>query len=152
MVWGLLLVATGCRERACPPAPSTGSEAVVQPSPLLDAQPAPTNPVQVEMRLMTQILEVTVRAIGARDVRPIEHELHRLHAAKEATSAAVTSGAYKLPKNADNVAGFTAMDEAFHEDLGALVTASRANDVPGAAEALGAIMRGCQGCHAAYRP
>jgi cytochrome c556 len=101
--------------------------------------------------MLTQILEATVRGIGARDVRPVERMLHDLHAAKEATTAAVKGGTYTLPKNADKVAGFTAMDDAFHEHLGALVIASRANDVPRAAEALGAIMRGCEGCHASYR-
>ena len=69
------------------------------------------------------------------------------HAASTRRQALV----YKLPKNADAAQGFAAMDEAFHVHLGALVTASRANDVPSAAEALGAIMRGCEGCHAAYR-
>lgn len=101
--------------------------------------------------MMTSILEATVRGIGAGDVRSIDEQLHRLHAAKEATAAAVKSGTYKLPKQPENVAAFIALDDAFHEHLGALVTASRANDVPAAAEALGAIMRGCQGCHQTFR-
>jgi cytochrome c556 len=117
-----------------------------------DARLEVANPVQTEMRLMTKILEGTVAAIGARDVRSIEEQLHGLHAAKQATTAAVNDGTYKLPKNPDDVAGFLAMDEAFHRDLGALVIASRANDVPAAAEALGTLVRGCQDCHARYRP
>ena len=115
------------------------------------ALPAPGNAVQTEMRMLTSILEATVRAIGARDVRPIEHELHRLHAAKEATTAALRDGSYKLPKNPDQVDAFVAMDEAFHEHLGALVLASRANDIPRTADALGAILRGCEGCHVTFR-
>lgn len=103
------------------------------------------------MRLMEQILEATVRGIGARDVRPIANMLHELHGAKEATTAAVKDGTYKLPKNHDKVDGFIAMDDAFHEHLAALVKASRANDVAQAAEALGGIMRGCESCHAVYR-
>jgi hypothetical protein len=113
--------------------------------------PPPGNPVQTEMRMLTSILEATVRAIGARDVRPIEHELHRLHAAKQATTAALRDGSYKLPKNPDQVDAFVALDEAFHEHLGTLVSASHANDVPRTAEALGAIVRGCEGCHAMFR-
>jgi len=123
-----------------------GSAAAAAP----DALP-PGNVVQTEMRMLTSILEATVRGIGARDVRAIEHELHRLHAAKEATTAAIKDGSYKLPVNADKVDAFVAMDEAFHEDLGALVSASRANDIPKAADALGAIMRSCEGCHATFR-
>jgi len=103
------------------------------------------------MRMLTSILEATVRAIGARDVRPIEHELHRLHAAKEATTAALRDGSYKLPMNPEQVDAFVAMDEAFHQHLGALVSASRANDIPRAADALGAIVRSCEGCHAMFR-
>lgn len=111
----------------------------------------PGNPVQTEMRMLTSLLEGTVRAIGARDVRPIEHELHRLHAAKEATTAAIRDGSYKLPKNPEQTATFVAMDEAFHEHLAALVSASQANDISRTAAALGAIVRGCEGCHAMFR-
>jgi len=154
----LLIVAglAGCREDAAPSGgpPPRGSAAVHAAAPGSGSIStlAPGNVVQTEMRLMTSILEATVRAIGARDVRGLDHELHRLHAAKEATTAAVRDGSYKLPKNPDQVAAFEAMDEAFHKDLAALVYASRDNDVPRAAEALGAIMRGCEGCHTTFRP
>jgi cytochrome c556 len=139
--------AKDCPKQECPPAapaptPTTAASA--------DAD-VPGNVVQTEMRLMTKILEATVRGIGAGDVSGIDEQLHELHAAKQATEAAVKSGAYRLPKNPEGAAAFTAMDEAFHEHLGALVKASRANDVPGASEALGQIMRGCPGCHAAFR-
>jgi cytochrome c556 len=134
----------------CPPAPAASSSPG-DAAATLDAG-APPNVVQTEMRLLTQILEATVRGIGANDVRGIDEQLHQLHAAKEATGAAVKSGAYKLPKNADQVAQFEAMDEAFHAHLGSLVKASSKNDVPGAAEALSQIVRGCPSCHAVFRP
>jgi cytochrome c556 len=123
------------------------------PAPLLgSAAPAPpANVVQTEMRMLTSIVEATVRAIGTRDVRAIDQQLHRLHAAKETTTAALRDGSYKLPKSTDQVDAFIAMDEAFHEHLGALVLASRANNVQGAADALGAIVQGCEGCHAVFR-
>jgi cytochrome c556 len=140
-----ILVLAACADKTCPPSSCPPPE-----QPPSDALP-PGNVVQTEMRMLTQILEATVRGIGARDVRPIEQMLHKLHAAKEATTAAATGGSYKLPKNADSLAGFIAMDEAFHRHLGALVKASRANDVPRAADALGAIVRSCEGCHAVYR-
>jgi hypothetical protein len=148
--WTPILVMTlGCALAGCdrkqPGGTSTSGSA--QSAPL----PPPGNAVQTEMRMLTSILEATVRAIGARDVRPIEHELHRLHAAKEATTAALRDGSYKLPKNPEQVAAFVAMDEAFHEHLGLLVSASRANDIPRTADALGAIVRGCEGCHVMFR-
>ena len=126
--------------------------AVAAPPAAADAAGPPPNVVQTEMRMLTQILEETIRGIGANDVSAIDEKLHALHAAKEATDAAVTSGSYKLPKNSEGVAAFREMDEAFHTHLGALVKASRANDVPAASEAVSQIVRGCPSCHAVFRP
>lgn len=110
------------------------------------------NPVQQEMRMMVGMLARAVMAIGMRDVSGVEHDLHRLHAAKEATTAAVTSGTYKLPKNPENVARFTKLDEDFHALLGKLVVASQANDVQGTAEAVGQVLANCTSCHSEFRP
>ena len=110
------------------------------------------NPVQEEMRLLTAALEGAVRAIGAGDVRSIEHDLHRVHAAKETTEAAIHAGKYRPPKNADRMDEFHERDEAFHRELSLLVEASRQNDVARASEQLGAVLRGCPGCHGAFRP
>lgn len=138
----LLLFAVGCTEHsqhsqhAPPAAPSA----------------PPANPVQAEMRLLSATLQSAVRGIGAGDVRSVEHELHRLHAAKETTEAAIRNGSYRLPRNPDRVDRFRELDEAFHGGLGALVQASRRNDVAATAEALGVVLRGCQGCHSEFRP
>jgi cytochrome c556 len=155
----VLVLTAGCRDKArdAEPAhehgsaPAAAGSAATPGAAAADAGPPP-NVVQTEMRMLTEILQHTVRGIGVGDVRPIEHELHALHEAKEATEAAVKSGAYKLPKNADKLEQFEAMDEAFHEQLGALVTASDKNDVPAAATALGNLVQACAGCHAAFRP
>lgn len=103
------------------------------------------------MRLLTAALETAVRGIGAGDVRPVEHALHQVHAAKEATGAALRSGAYRLPRNPDRVQRFSELDEAFHGGLERLVEASQRNDVAATADALGVVMRGCQGCHGEFR-
>jgi len=158
-------VLVGCKQKApecppqveCPPAGSAAAEHADHAAHVVPAAPAsdaagPANVVQTEMRMLTQILEATVRGIGAGDVSGIDEQLHELHGAKEATTAAVKGGTYKLPKNSENVAAFEQMDEAFHEQLVGLVKASRANDVPAAAEALGQIVRSCNGCHAMFRP
>ncbi len=152
----MLILTLGCTLLGCDPKqPATTATSGSAHGSAVPAEipppSAPGNPVQIEMRMLTTILEATVRAIGARDVRPIEHELHRLHAAKEATTAALRDGSYKLPRNPEQVDAFVAMDEAFHEHLGTLVSASRANDIPRTADALGMIVRSCEGCHAIFR-
>lgn len=142
-------VLLGC-ERTQPANTSTSGSGAPHGSADIPPLP-PGNPVQNEMRMLTSILESTVRAIGARDVRPIEHELHRLHAAKETTTAALRDGSYRLPKSPEQIEAFVAMDDAFHEHLGALVSASHANDIPRTADALAAIVRSCEGCHSMFR-
>jgi hypothetical protein len=153
----VIALLVGCKPKVaeCPPpvqCPPEGPAVALPAASAGDAGGAASNVVQTEMRMLSQIIEATVRGIGANDVKGIDEQLHQLHAAKEATAEAVKSGAYRLPKNPDGVAQFTKMDESFHEHLGALVTASRVNDVAAAAEALSQIVRGCPGCHAAFRP
>ena len=109
------------------------------------------NPVQNEMKLLSTALEGAVRRIGQGDVRPVEHDLHRVHAAKEATEKALHGGQYRLPKNPDQVERFHTLDEAFHRDLERLVHASQQNDVDAAAKALGELIQSCQGCHSQFR-
>lgn len=111
----------------------------------------PPNPVQREMRTLTSALELSVRAIGAGDLRGVEHELHKVDEAREATEAALHSGAYRLPKNADRIEEFARRDEAFHRDLEHFAQACRDNDVAAAAEALGPVLRGCPTCHTDFR-
>jgi cytochrome c556 len=142
MLLMVLLMVAGCAEKS--------DHASHAPTP---AAPAPAaNAVQSEMRLLTATLESAVRGIGAGDVRGVEHELHRLHAAKAATDAALDSGAYRLPKNPEGVARFRELDAAFHAGLGRLVDASQRNDVPATAQAVGVVLSGCQGCHSEFRP
>lgn len=113
--------------------------------------PAGGNPVQHEMQLLSAALEGAVRRIGQGDVRPLEHDLHRVHAAKEATEKALRGGQYRLPKNADQAELFHTLDEAFHRDLERLVHASHQNDVDAAAKTLGVLIQACQGCHSQFR-
>lgn len=121
------------------------------PAPPASAPGAPANAVQHEMRLLTAALEGAVRGIGQGDVRAVEHDLHRVHAAKEATEAALKSGTYRPPLNPDKLDRFRELDESFHRDLERLVEASRRNDVAATAAATGVVLNGCQSCHAEFR-
>lgn len=116
------------------------------PAPTTSAGPA-SNAVQAEMRLLDQALRDAVGAIGAGDVRSVEHGLHRVHGAMEATEKAVEGGSYKPPRGADKLPRFKELDRAFHAELEKLAEASRANDVGRTATQLGVVLGRCQGCH-----
>lgn len=132
---GLLLCLVGCSEHFAPPAP-----------------PAGVNPVQHEMQLMTAALQSAVRGIGTGDVRGVAHELHGVHAAKEQTEVALSSGSYRLRKNPERLDRFRALDEEFHRKLEGLVRASQDNDVSAAGAAFAGAIQSCQSCHAEFRP
>ncbi|MCC6215847.1 MAG: cytochrome c [Polyangiaceae bacterium] len=121
------------------------------PPPAASASGPPANAVQAEMRLLADALAGAVHAVGRGDVRGVEHDLHRVHGAKEATEAALKDGKYKPPKNADKLDRFRELDRSFHDELEKLVAASRANDVPGVAAATGRALGACQGCHSEFR-
>ncbi|MBI4820841.1 MAG: hypothetical protein HY791_31540 [Deltaproteobacteria bacterium] len=134
----VLVVMLGCRA-----APHAAHETPTKLEP-------PKNAVQAEMRLLADAMKTAVDGIGRGDVRGLEHELHRVHMAKEATHKSL-EGEYKLPKNPDQVERFRALDEAFHGSLAVMVEGSRQNDVAKVAAGLATAMIGCQGCHADFR-
>ncbi|MBK7583076.1 MAG: cytochrome c [Myxococcales bacterium] len=115
------------------------------------AVPAGLNPVQNEMRLLLDAMRDTVTGIANGKVTTVPESLHKVHAAKEATAAALKAGSYKPPKNPDQIARFVELDEAFHGDLEKLVEAASKNDVPGTGRALGQALSSCQGCHEQFR-
>lgn len=161
LVAGCLALLAACEKPESRAAPSALAPSAVhghsdeahEAAPSATAPPAsaPSNPVQKEMQLLTAALEGAVRGIGMGDVRAVEHDLHRVHAAKEATEEALKSGGYKPPKNPDKLERFEALDGAFHTTLERLVEASKQNDVPATAAALGTALQACQGCHSEFR-
>jgi cytochrome c556 len=112
---------------------------------------APPNAVQHEMQLLQAAMQVTLSGIAIGDVRAVPAAIEEVHHAKQATEAALESGAYRLARNADHLAHFRELDEAFHGNLEHLVEAATRNDVPATAEAFGAAIRGCQTCHGEFR-
>lgn len=153
-----LLLAAGCAREApaqaeVPAQPPVESiESIQTPaSAQVHTREPERNVVQTEMQLLTTVLENAVRAVGEGDVSHVAHALHQLHDAKQATEAAVKDGSYALPRNSDQLSAFLAMDEAFHEQLEAMVGASRANDVPAMGRAIGDTLNACHSCHALFR-
>ncbi len=62
------------------------------------AVPAGLNPVQNEMRLLLDAMRDTVTGIANGKVTTVPESLRKVHAAKEATAAALKAGSYKPPK------------------------------------------------------
>lgn len=145
----ILLLAAGCT--AEPPAQQV-AESVEAPAPAEgETSAVELNVVQIEMQLLTTVLENAVRGVGDGEVSHIADELHQLDAAKHATEAAIEDGSYVLPYNSDQLSAFLAMDDAFHHQLEAMIDASRADDVPAMALAIGDTLNSCYSCHALFR-
>jgi cytochrome c556 len=134
----LAALAAGCK-RDCPAAPSR------------DELPPGGNAVQNEMRLLHAAMRDTVSAIALGELSTIPERLHAVHHARELTEQALESGAYVLPRNADQRPAFEALDHACHEQLEQLLAAATKNDPAATSAALGAVMARCDGCHAQFR-
>lgn len=103
------------------------------------------------MRLLEEAMHTAVTAIANDQLATITPAIHRVHEAKQGTEKAIATHQWQPPKGADQIARFVELDEAFHGDLVRLVKAAGANDLEAAADALGAVMKGCGGCHRTFR-
>lgn len=111
-----------------------------------------SNPVQAEMRLLTEAARDWVTAIAQHDLGSVPEGIARVHAARLVTEQALSSGAYAPPKGgAAAVEAFVRQDEAFHDELVKLLQAAKANDLPAATRQLGVVLEGCTTCHMQYR-
>lgn len=108
------------------------------------------NPVQGEMRVLTEALATAPASFGAGDIRPLEHRLHAVHAAKEKTVAAIANGSYRPPRNAGDLARFEQLDREFHATLEALAEHAANNELAPAARAYGQVLAACNGCHSEF--
>ncbi|MCE9574287.1 MAG: cytochrome c [Deltaproteobacteria bacterium] len=144
--WGMLVAVmlSGCGSDCPPGAP------VAAPAAVRDAAP-PGNAVQAEMRLLHAAMQAALSGVAYGDVRAVPEALEAVDRAKAATEAALESGQYTLARGGDRLARFRELDESFHGQLEALVTAARQNDVAATATALGVAMQACQACHAEFR-
>lgn len=113
--------------------------------------PPGVNAVQNEMRELSAAMNEIMLAVANNNLKAIPESIHRVHAARQLTEEAIASGRYKLPKNSDKMAAFIKEDDAFHEELVALVKASKTNDLNAATKQVGRLMNGCTSCHTQYR-
>lgn len=110
-----------------------------------------TNPVQAEMRVLERALATAPASFASGDIRPFEHQLHAVHAAKEKTEQALHSGSYRLPKNADKLERFAQLDREFHAAVEKLAAHASKNELAPAAGAYGNVLAACNGCHSEFR-
>lgn len=113
--------------------------------------PVGVNAVQNEMRELSTAMNEILLAVANNNLKVIPESIHRVHSARQLTEAAIESGHYKLPKNSDKMAAFIKEDDAFHEELVALMKASKTNDLNAATKQVGRLVNGCTSCHTQYR-
>ncbi|MBE7452671.1 MAG: cytochrome c [Kofleriaceae bacterium] len=101
------------------------------------------------MRQLECAFQQAVSAVARDDLPSIARSLGVVHAAKDATAAAIAAGTWRPARG--EVAAFVALDEAFHRELEALYYASEARDHGKTGEAMGRALGLCQACHATYR-
>ncbi|MFU8804728.1 MAG: hypothetical protein ACNA8W_13015 [Bradymonadaceae bacterium] len=125
--------------------------AAAKPVKTLDDLPEGINVVQHEMQLLTAAMQNILRHIADDNLAAVPLEIGKVHPVYELTHEAIEKGLYRPPFNPDQIEEFKAMDDAFHNDLVALVRASRGDDLQVAATTYGKLVEGCTGCHAQFR-
>ncbi len=147
LAFAALFVAVACNPPRAAVSPAAAGALAASP----DHVPAGINAVQNEMRLLHEAMRDSVTAVANNQLSSIPELLHRVHRAREMTEAAIEHGGYRLPRNADQIAAFRALDESFHEELVGLLGAARSGDSTATATHLGTVMARCNGCHSQYR-
>lgn len=150
----VVLVAAGCQkssshDHGAPPPVAPPPAAA--PVPAAPAVAPPANAVQAEMRALHEATRDWVTAIANNDLASIPPGISRVHSARMVTEQAVEAGAYRPPKESDNLEAFKQVDTAFHDELVKLLRASKANDLPAATKQLGVVLEGCTACHQRFR-
>jgi cytochrome c556 len=114
------------------------------------APAAPPNAVQREMQGLHELMVLSLVAIENDKVETIPEQIHKVHALKQETEKAITSGAWK-PAQGGTVKEFVQQDEAFHKLLVQLLGASKRKDVQATTRALSTVLEGCTSCHVKFR-
>ena len=116
-----------------------------------DAGVQTPNAVQLEMQALHALVVTSLVAIENGKTDSIPEAIHKVHAAKDVTEKAITTGAWQPPRADAKVADFVKADEAFHDELVKLLRASKKNDVTATTKQLGAVLEGCTSCHVRFR-
>lgn len=112
---------------------------------------APADAIKDEMKALQAAYDQLGRAAVLGDPAGVADAFHAVHVQKEATEAALASGAARPPRNAERLDAFRARDEAFHDQIEAVVGAAQAGDVLSLRRLHGELRDGCVSCHEEFR-
>lgn len=107
--------------------------------------------IREEMKALQTAYDQLGRASVLGEADGVVDAFHAVHLRKEATEAALASGAARPPKNGDRLDAFRARDEAFHAQIEAVVEAAQHDDVPRLRTLHAELRDGCVGCHEEFR-
>lgn len=117
----------------------------------LDDLPEGVNVVRYEMQLLTGAMQNILRLIADDRLDEISGQIGQVHPAYELTHQALEAGEYAPPANPDRIDEFVEYDEAFHDDLRALLQAAGDDDLEAATGKYSDLVEGCTNCHGEFR-
>ncbi len=110
-----------------------------------------TNPLVEEMLILDKVFRDVVSAVSLGNGEAAHQALKAMHGTMEKTHEGVEKGTVQIPRNADHLEEFVAMDTAFHDDLERLAHASHENDQKKMLELTKKLLDGCVACHQKFR-
>lgn len=134
-----------------PPTDVAQTSYAITPAISLDALPEGVNIVQHEMQVLTEAMQNNLRHLADGNLAAIPKEIARVHPIYDLTHEALGAGLYNPPFNSENIAGFEALDEAFHDDLRTMVASALDDDLQGTTVAYAKLVTGCTSCHTQFR-
>jgi cytochrome c556 len=109
------------------------------------------NPLIEEMLILDKVFRDVVSGVALGSGEAVHKALHAMHGTMEKTHEGVHAGAVKLPKNADRMEEFVAMDKKFHQDLESLAHAAHMNDQEQMLALTKTLLDACVRCHQKFR-
>ncbi|MGM0558762.1 MAG: cytochrome c [Myxococcota bacterium] len=167
----MLFAGVGCEKQSQTPsaesnAPSASADEAREPGPegepaeesksagppkTLDDLPEGVNAVQNEMQLLNAAMQQILTLIANDNLEGVPAQIKTVHPARQLTMKAVEKGQYEPPVNADNMEEFEELDDQFHDDLKALIAASKKDDLQAATDSYTELVQGCTNCHTQFR-
>jgi cytochrome c556 len=109
------------------------------------------NPLIEEMVILDKVFRDVVSGVAVGDGEAVHKALHAMHGTMEKTHEGVHAGAVKIPRNADRIEEFVALDKRFHQDLEALAHAAHAHDQEKMLGLTKQLLDACVRCHQRFR-